>query len=227
VSRVVVIANPERLSAAEHRRALAQLPRAEKDRISRFRRWQDAQASLLGWGLLHRLATECLGQADPSAIRLVRDDSKRPYVAEPEDSGVDINLSHSGAWIAAAVARCGRVGVDIQVEREIRTGVAERCYSPAELAWMRSAPIKEQALRFFRLWTLKESYLKATGQGLAADLPAISFDITRARTQVSVAGEPGATSRWRFRSWRVQSSTWLALCTDAGELPDDFERAPS
>jgi 4'-phosphopantetheinyl transferase len=64
------------------------------------------------------------------------------------------------------------VGVDIEkihgalnVQR-----LAKRFFSPDEAAWFRNLPEAERILRFFRLWVLKEAYLKAIGAGVPAGL---------------------------------------------------------
>ncbi|MFE0152156.1 4'-phosphopantetheinyl transferase family protein [Nonomuraea sp. NPDC059007] len=80
--------------------------------------------------------------------------------------GLDFNLSHSGEWALIAVAPEGRrVGVDVErISSDVDIlELAARMYQPEEVERVRAAGAPE----FFRLWTAKEAYIKATGVGLA------------------------------------------------------------
>lgn len=88
------------------------------------------------------------------------------------------NLSHSGEYIVLATAKAP-VGVDI--ERLNRTGGKDldgliRCVAaPEERDWIyQGADDRKQAERFLQLWTMKESVVKALGEGLHRALS--SFD---------------------------------------------------
>jgi 4'-phosphopantetheinyl transferase len=61
------------------------------------------------------------------------------------------------------------VGVDLEYIRPISDvlALAKRYFSPGEYAVMRGLPPNKMQEVFFRYWTCKEAYLKATGAGLA------------------------------------------------------------
>ena len=86
-----------------------------------------------------------------------------------QDSGKlpEISLSHSGTWAAASIGPVPH-GIDVEVPRnpEMIPGIAERWFLPAEAEALRKAPETERVELFFRLWTVKESFLKMTGTGL-------------------------------------------------------------
>ena len=80
--------------------------------------------------------------------------------------------------------------------------VADQFYSPIEVSTLRSLRSSERALRFIQYWTLKESFIKARGVGLAAPLDEFSFSIEEAptkRTEIrldpSLEDDP---ERWQF-----------------------------
>ena len=80
------------------------------------------------------------------------------------------NLSHSGEW-CVVVRSEGDIGVDIQKMNELHLHIAHRVYTMDEMDWMNEDPLQ----RFFVLWTLKESLMKATGLGFHLD--PLSFDV--------------------------------------------------
>jgi len=114
----------------------------------------------------------------PAQWQFLKSDTGRPYVA-PDQSPLSFNLSHSGDKLLVAVSQYGDPGIDVEsVQREVQIqSVAERYFFPSEarhLALLATAP---QAQRdwFLRLWTLKESAVKATGLGLSRALRKFEF----------------------------------------------------
>ena len=101
---------------------------------------------------------------NPATLRFVRNEHGKPRLAGNE---VAFSLSHSGDQIVIALSLT-KVGVDVE---RIRTDVftwrlAREVLSAEENNWLQAqgdvAPIA-----FFRLWTLKEAFLKADGRGLS------------------------------------------------------------
>ena len=135
-------------------------------RNARLHRMQNARAKrlCLGAGLLLDAALREYGFRERTApIR--RGLFGKPYLAG--DTGIHFNLSHSGEKVICALSD-HPVGADVQqVEPEPRLRLARRFFLPGEVDYIRSHPDRTaQAAAFFRLWALKESVLKFTGQGL-------------------------------------------------------------
>lgn len=176
------------------------LPLTERRRIAGLHRWEDRQDSAIGWRLLHQLA----GERD---VTVRRGANGRPC----SDSPVDVSLSHQGGWIAAVASGTGRIGIDVETLREVAPSLAQRCLSAAELAWLKGAqPGVPRSLRFSRLWTAKEAYLKATGVGLAADPREISIDHTGDEPRLLGLG----AGCWRFSSWTPAPGVCVAVCVE-------------
>lgn len=102
-----------------------------------------------------------------------------------QQTGLDFNVSHSGDWLLIGVtkalkARSVLLGVDIERSRP-KTDIypiLNHYFSPKETATLLTlADEPSQRQRFFDLWALKESYIKATGLGLAQSLKSFSFDL--------------------------------------------------
>lgn len=204
-------------------RLAARLPSVERERVMRFRRWIDAQCSLVGHALMLELVAQALG-GDRGPVELTRGEHERPFIARPEGTRLDVNMSHSGGFVAAALCAGGfRVGVDVERERKVYPGVAERCFGPEELAWLGPESSAHYRPRFFQLWTLKESLVKARGDGISSDLKAIRFEVGDAGIGVFVRGEP---PRWRSITFRPAPQLWMSVTTDAAALPDAFEWVP-
>lgn len=103
----------------------------------------------------------------------------KPYIKNVE--GVFFNISHSGKWIVVAFGM-SEVGVDIEKIRWNGSleGVVNRFYTEEEKNYIFSATDeKEKAIRFTKVWSLKESYIKFLGEGLSKGLSSFSVDSFR------------------------------------------------
>lgn len=81
------------------------------------------------------------------------------------------NLSHSEEMVMCVISDC-EVGCDIQkvTEKNNFLEIAERFFHPEEIKLIKSAKKEEAIELFYRIWVLKESYIKATGKGLQTPL---------------------------------------------------------
>ncbi len=90
----------------------------------------------------------------------------KPYFANAED--LHFSISHSGEY-AMVVLSDKEIGCDIQQIKNINLSIADRFFTAEEKKYVKCTE------DFFRIWTLKESFIKAIGKGLA--LPLNSFSI--------------------------------------------------
>ncbi|PKI16013.1 4'-phosphopantetheinyl transferase family protein [Colwellia sp. 12G3] len=92
------------------------------------------------------------------------------------------NISHTKNLIICAVTLEDDIGCDVENTGRSNDvlAIAERYFSPKESAELFALPEAEQRHRFFDYWTLKESYIKAWGLGLAIPLTDFSFNINDA-----------------------------------------------
>jgi 4'-phosphopantetheinyl transferase len=177
----------------------AEWERAEKFTVSGPRR-----QFVLGRVVLRQILGACL-QVAPATLVFGYQPAGKPFLL-PSTVKPDLrfNLSHSNEMVALAVA-CGReVGVDVEWIHGLDdwADLGSRIFSPPELAELYALPPAQHRQAFFNGWTRKEAWLKATGQGLIDDLPAI---------EVTLA--PGAEAKWKnlpdglesVRQWTLQT----------------------
>ena len=102
---------------------------------------------------------------------------------KPQAAGICFNLSHSGHLAICAVGH-RPVGCDIEKIAPEPAKVGEHFFHPGEIALLNRCEKEMRGELFFRLWTIKESYLKMTGEGLRR--PLNSFEILIDRQDVQV-----------------------------------------
>ena len=120
----------------------------------------------LGAGLLLRKVLSLYG-VNAEDIRTGTDG--KPFV-----EGIGFNVSHSENPAACAVGN-GAVGCDVEKITEAPDGVAAHFFHPNETRYLEACGKQASDESFFRIWTMKESYLKMTGEGLM--LPLNQFEV--------------------------------------------------
>ena len=165
VWRVGLDASPECVGAWRQTRTDDERARADRFRLEPLRRRYTA-----GRGRLRALLSRYVG-LPPAEVALDSGPHGKPALANPA-TGIEFNLSHSGEVALIALSRRRAVGVDVEgTERQVAWDqVASRFFSPRERQALGALPEGQRRTAFFRCWTRKEAYVKATGQGLALGL---------------------------------------------------------
>lgn len=155
------VLNIKNLTSAQFDSAFDKMDDERKARCLRFRFIEDRRRMAFAEELLRNLLAETFG-ADKSEIAVKNLPSGKP-VAEVKGKEVFVSLSHSGDFVACALADT-LVGIDVEVKREVKPSLF-KALNTDELEFLNTSEDKDSA--FLRLWTAKEAYLKLTGEGLA------------------------------------------------------------
>ena len=196
--------------------AVALLSPDERARHARFvpahaRRDFAAAHALLRVALSARIARP------PRDWRFVADARGKPRItAAGSDRSVPaFNLSHTDGVVACAVSadRGIDVGVDVErIDRRVEAlDLAQRYFSCSEIRALEDCAPADRAARFIDIWTLKEAFVKAVGDGLACPLDGFGFvfdDPASIRLETLI---PAGRARWQFGLFRVVGDYRLAV----------------
>jgi 4'-phosphopantetheinyl transferase len=160
---------------ADARPELAELlSPVELRRRARYRAVADQNRFLLGAALLRVLLGGYQGMpaADVEVVRACPDCGEPHGKTRSTLPGWECSVSHSGDRVAVAVSRAGALGVDVERVGQSRDldGLAGRVLHRREAAALRSLPEQRRPAAFTAYWTRKEAVVKATGDGLRAEL---------------------------------------------------------
>jgi len=95
---------------------------------------------------------------------------KKPYFKYYPD--LYFNLSHC-TGLAVCLLSEHECGVDTESLREVRPAVVRRVFSSEEQKLLETSPEADRL--FTRIWTLKESYVKAIGRGIGFPMQEVNF----------------------------------------------------
>jgi 4'-phosphopantetheinyl transferase len=142
----------------------ALLSEDERARADRFYKQTDRDAFIAARGILRTLLGQYLDRS-PAQLQLQYQDRGKPFL---QDSPLEFNVTHSHGLALYAIAQSRRVGIDLEYVRDIEVqALAQRFFSDREFQQLQALPPDRQTATFFKYWTAKEAYLKATGEGLA------------------------------------------------------------
>ncbi|SHJ37650.1 4'-phosphopantetheinyl transferase family protein [Pseudozobellia thermophila] len=173
----------------------------ELQRSQKFKFERDRKLNVMARSALRILAGRYLGR-DPGSLGVAYQEFGKPYFWE--HPGLRFNISHSDAFIVLAFGMDAELGVDVE---RIKTGfdvlrIAQNFFSSSEMDSLDKMPKENRYLAFYRLWTRKESFIKAKGSGLSFPLASFSVSIGEEARLLATEWNPGECREWSMRSFR-------------------------
>ena len=186
------------------------LSEERREQVQKYRNFDDKRRCvcaglLLEFGLRQYGFTLCDDVNDKTKAHIATGLYGKPYLLDAEE--VHFNLSHSGSYVAGTFAD-SEVGIDIECSRKANLAVARRFFTKEEVEYLEAVLAKDgkdQQLNeeFVRLWTRKESYIKAVGKGM--NLPLNDFCVLSDIVEQK--------DRYHIKSWELEKGDFLSVCT--------------
>lgn len=171
----------------------------EISRAARFHFARDRGRFIAARGILRKLLARYLGR-EACELKFLYGPRGKPSL-EPRDAitAIRFNISHSQGLGILAFSRISELGVDVEQVRIINAEeIAERFFSPEELAELLALPRDARTEGFFRCWTRKEAYVKALGDGLLIPLNSFSVSLTPGRQATLKSADSDTWSLYSF-----------------------------
>ncbi len=183
------------------------LPPDRLERIGRFRFDADRVRSLLGEVMVRVLIRELYGH-DADQIVIRNDEHGRPY-AQGLYPGLDFNISHAGSYVVCGIGD-GRVGIDVeQIRDKDVAALARHVFSEEERREWEQLAGEEKIREFYRVWTVKESYVKYLGLGLGH-----AFESFASRKETDGWTRIPEEDRCILYSQLLDERHYLTVCTE-------------
>ena len=199
----------------------------ELGRANRFRFDHLRRDYVLSRGCLRLLCGRYL-QADPHLLTFSHTGNGKPELEC--DCKLRFNLSHSGGLTVFAFAWGLELGVDVEEVREVKDleDISRRFFCSEEADDVLAAPAWDRTRAFYNCWTRKESFIKATGEGLST--PLHSFRVASRSDEpvrmIHVNFDADEGSRWTLQSLDLHDRYVGALCYRAAALPLRMSAVP-
>ena len=185
------------------------LPSAEGIRLTKLSgtRWKNQLVSL---ALLYSELAAKTGES-PDNLKINRNANGKPYLEN--FSQYQFNMSHSKDFIALAIGKIDPIGLDIEkidFSRRNLSNISGRFFSPIENEALLKYTGKERTLMFYRIWTLREAWVKANGEALIPNMKNIEFLVEESKCIIS--GETKLRGG-QFFLYRLVENFFLAFCS--------------
>ncbi len=161
--------------------AIKMLPHMMQEEINRYHKVKDRMLRVISRLMIAYLIEDYLKKGRDILLNWQKDTFGRPFI---KGLPIDISISHSEPWVAVAVALNGRIGIDIEVYRNVDVDIFANYLTWDEIKRIKSSPIPSHEA--IKRWSVREAILKADGRGLL-----VPDDVIRnAKGLLSPCGRP-------------------------------------
>jgi len=185
---------------------LSGLSTDRKEKIRQIKNVADRKRSLAAGLLLEKMVQDC-GVHNP---KYEKDENGKPYIKNAAD--LYFNLSHSGAYAVLGYSFRSKIGIDIQEKKKLRPGVERKILSDKEKEYVLSLDEEQKKEYLFASWSVKESYAKWDGRGIAIDFIKLEPDFHKGVLYDSILGK-----KVEFQQIEIATDYVCFICSDKRE----------
>ncbi len=221
---------PERASDELVQRSLAWMDREERSRWEALRHEPTRRASALG-RLMMRQLVAAVAAVEPGAVAFRLGPHGRP---EPESRHGDgcrlppVNCSHTAGLVVVAAVDgdpTARLGIDCEARSRVPPRRSlDRFFSAEEASDLFRLSGEERQATFWRLWTLKEAWLKARGTGIAGGLSTSRIAFRDPAPPCLLSADDEDPAVWRLLEPDLLPRFQIALAVDRDWAADSAVR---
>lgn len=236
-------------------------PREDRERVRKYRRAEDRKRALVSRLMVRAVCKRAYPEVVP---KIKRTKGGKPFLAnrpakegdEEDDENFNFNVAHDGDWVVLCADGTRLCGIDVcgkQGPKETTLASVEKWFelfethfSRSEWAWIRRSNTPEGRLSTFRLlWSCKEAFTKARGDGLGCELSRCTFEQTKTEhdddddpiesdryVRVDLTFDGVRRPDWMFESIEIQGKAqrphWITIArgppTDIVDAFGEFTR---
>ena len=201
---------------------LSHVSKERQIRLKRFVKIDDAYRSLIG-DLLVRFALKERYGSIGRELKIETNDYGKPSLCEYPS--FHYNISHSCEYVVCVV-HDDAVGVDIEYMGPYDLHLAKELFTEEEYQDLLNAN-DDCLVAFYDIWTLKESYVKAVGEGLSKPLKGFSMKKhNNGFIHVIDVHTERQITDYICRQYQVDSRYRLSVCTHHA-IDDQFRSQPT
>lgn len=187
---------------------LRTVPLAIRQKVLRYRKWQDRHNCLFGKLMLRDLLVNYFDQSQDCLEHLRFNAYGKPFLNQQ----LDFNISHSHELVICAISDDCRIGIDVEKKLDLELHELNYCLRADERCFLAKANNNDLLYEF---WTQKESVLKACGTGMATDLQ----DIHLLPGHATIANTNTDDELWYLTSLDLHEGYSATLCMQQSDVP--------
>lgn len=200
----------ENISSLDFENFIELVSFSRKEKINSFKKRNDSLRSLLG-ACLVRYAFCNHYRIQNQTLSFAIGQFGKPVCETIPDA--HFSLSHAGKYVLV-VLDSHEIGVDIEKINKLDLSIVSNFFSESEVDWLYSKNYNERIRSFFKLWTIKESYIKYLGLGLYKSLN--SFEVVINGQIVSIRDSTEQTSNIDITEINIDKNYFANMCHKKG-----------
>jgi 4'-phosphopantetheinyl transferase len=198
----------------------------ELARAAKFHFESDRNRYILARGILRTILGHYLSKS-PDLLHFEYTSHGKPKLSTNAGyDALDFNLTHSGEFAMYAIAKRRNIGIDIEkIRSDIAIAqIADKFFSPPEISFLQGIDKDKLPDVFFQLWTRKEAFIKATGNGFSLPIEHVDVSLTSERilSPIILSGNYKENAHWYVQdlfpgkgytaAMVVEGSDWELSC---------------
>lgn len=171
---------------------------------------------LITRALVRIVLSKYISYVKPEEWQFSREAYGKPFIANPKLADIlSFNISHTPGAIVLALVKKTEIGIDIEnIDRKTNIkSIYQSAFSSEEILLLENTPLHHKKKLFYRLWTLKEAYVKAKGLGLSLSFNQFSFSFP-SNEKILISFNPlieDQPHHWQFIEYELYHSYYLSL----------------
>lgn len=180
-------------------------------KVNRLLHIKDKYRTLLG-EILVRLVIAKRHSIANCDYKILTNNYGKPYLHNINN--FEFNISHAGDWVVCAIDDTP-IGIDVEKIKVINySEIAQRFFAKNENRFLKDTSEHKKLRCFFKIWTLKESYIKAVGKGLSIPLKSFDIDISEDDIKIEVNNYV-----YYFKVYNIDETHQLSVCSEKSVFP--------
>ena len=201
------------------------LSEQEIKRAEQFYFEKDKNRFIIHRGFLRTILGNYLN-IEPYKIKFEYQKLGKPFIDTTPQ--IFFNSSHSNNIGLFAISKAGDIGVDVEFIRPLTdiNLLTKRFFAREEYQLIFSLPEKEGLEKFFEMWTLKEAFLKATGEGIGSGLKDVSVSFDKHKNPILFYKKNKLPAlKWTIQCLKLREDYYGAAVIKADEVETIFLNA--
>jgi len=170
MAKIYIVENVTNLDEEKYDLLLDRLLADRKNKTLNYKKYEDRCRSLVAGILLKYMFKNEYGM-DIDGAKISLSEYGKPYLDIKGDSK-HFNLSHSGGIVTGIIDEYEN-GIDVEKIAEYDSKIAKRFFCKEEYEYIEKSDNKN--MDFFRMWTIKEAYMKYLALGMKKPLDSFSI----------------------------------------------------
>lgn len=187
----------------------------KRKKIENFMYFKDKVRGILGEALLRKILVSEYNFKN-NDIKFIFNDYAKPFL---EGQNIQFNISHSGKWVLLGIDD-NLIGVDIEEVKDINyEEVSGSIFNYNEFSYINNSASKLHT--FYKLWTLKESYIKMIGKGMS--IPLKSFKLKRCEDDTWKSNCQYHKINVNYKNYMLDNKSIVSICSFKDRFPNEIQ----